>query len=86
MDNDSEILVVEDSLTQALKLQFILEQHDYRVAVANNGREALDYLKEHTPTLVISDIVMPEMNGYEMCRRIKDDALVKSQQAFRPPL
>ena len=44
MDNNSEILVVEDSLTQALKLQFILEQHDYSVTVANNGREALNYL------------------------------------------
>jgi len=77
MDNESEILIVEDSLTQALKLQFILEQHDYRVAVANNGREALDYLKEHTPTLVISDIVMPEINGYEMCRRIKDKGSLK---------
>lgn len=53
MDNETEILIVEDSLTQALALQFILEEHDYRVAVANNGREALDYLKHHTPTLII---------------------------------
>ena len=77
MDNDNEILIVEDSLTQALKLQFILEQHDYRVAAANNGREALDYLDEHTPTVVISDIVMPEMDGYEMCRQIKDKSSLK---------
>jgi len=72
MDKDIKILIVEDSLTQALKLQYILEQHDYRVAVADNGRAALDYLTEHTPALVISDIVMPEMDGYEMCRRIKE--------------
>jgi two-component system, sensor histidine kinase and response regulator len=77
MDNETEILVVEDSLTQALKLQFILEQHDYRAAVVNNGREALHYLKEHVPTLVISDIVMPEMDGYDMCRHIKDDGSLK---------
>jgi len=77
MDNNNEILIVEDSLTQALKLQFILEQHDYRVAAANNGREALDYLDEHTPILVISDIVMPEMDGYEMCRKIKDQSSLK---------
>ena len=78
MANDNEILVVEDSLTQALKLQFILEQHDYRAAVANNGREALDYLKEHLPALVISDIVMPEMDGYELCRRIKEKKTLRS--------
>jgi len=77
MDKDIEILIVEDSLTQALKLQYILEQHAYRVAVANNGQEALDYLKEHTPALVVSDIVMPEMDGYEMCRRIKERESLK---------
>ncbi len=77
MEKDTEILIVEDSLTQALKLQHILEQHDYRVAVANNGQKALNYLKEHTPALVISDIVMPEMDGYEMCRKIKDRKSLK---------
>ena len=78
MDKDIEILIVEDSLTQALKLQYILEQHDYNVAVANNGKEALEYLREHTPALIISDIVMPEMDGYEMCRKIKDKESLKS--------
>ena len=77
MDKDIEILIVEDSLTQALKLQYILEQHDYGVAVADNGEAALDYLKEHAPALVISDIVMPEMDGYEMCRRIKEKESLK---------
>ncbi len=77
MEKDVEILIVEDSLTQALKLQYLLEKYDYRVAVAKNGREALDYLKEHTPTLIISDIVMPEMDGYEMCRRIKEKEALK---------
>ena len=77
MEKDTEILIVEDSPTQALKLQYILEQHDYRVAVANNGQKALNYLKEHTPALVISDIVMPEMDGYEMCRKIKERESLK---------
>ena len=77
MEKDTEILIVEDSRTQALKLQCILEQHDYRVAVANNGQKGLNYLKEHTPALVISDIVMPEMDGYEMCRKIKDRKSLK---------
>ena len=78
MDKDTQILIVEDSLTQALKLQYTLEQHDYIVSVANNGQAALDYLKEHAPALVISDIVMPEMDGYEMCRRIKEQEALKA--------
>lgn len=71
MDKEIEILIVEDSPTQALKLKYLLEGRDYRVAVAENGRKALEYFREHTPDLVISDILMPEMDGYEMCRRIK---------------
>ena len=70
---DVEILVVEDSSMQAELLKFILEQHAHRVSIAQNGREALDYLKDHMPTLIISDIVMPEMDGYQLCKTIKSD-------------
>ena len=76
MEKKTEILVVEDSFTQALLIQHVLEQADYRVGLAKNGVEALNYLKGRNPDLVISDIIMPEMDGYEMCRAIKgDDAL-----------
>ena len=66
-----EILVVEDSPTQAEGLRFLLDQHGYRVLVARNGRQALAHLSKHKSALVISDISMPEMNGYELCRQIK---------------
>src|SRR5437762_2762185 len=69
----AEILIVEDSLTQAMKLQHVLERHDYKVTAARNGKEALAALAERIPTLVISDINMPEMDGYELCKRIKED-------------
>jgi two-component system sensor histidine kinase/response regulator len=68
-----EILIVEDSPTQAEKLSYLLEKHGYRVSVAANGREALDTMDSRKPSLIISDIVMPEMDGYELCRRIKSD-------------
>jgi DNA-binding response OmpR family regulator len=71
MNNHVEILIVEDSLTQAEQLKYILEQHDYRVSVVNNGKEALAYMSRHKPKLVISDIIMPEMDGYQLCERIK---------------
>ena len=73
-DNDAlDILIVEDSPTQALQLQHILEQHECRVAIATNGWEALTLLRQHKPMLVISDILMPEMDGYQLCRQIKAD-------------
>jgi CheY-like chemotaxis protein len=70
-EDTKEILIVEDSPTQAEVLKYLLEQHGYPVLAANNGKQALAFLDKHKPALVISDIVMPEMDGYELCRRIK---------------
>ena len=69
-----DILIVEDSPTQTLKLQHVVERHGYHVlSTARDGNEALAALAAHRPTLVITDINMPGMDGYELCRRIKDD-------------
>lgn len=70
----TRILIAEDSATQALRLEHILRQAGYEVAVARNGRIALDMAPEFRPTLIISDVVMPEMSGYELARAIKADA------------
>ncbi len=70
---NSEILVVEDSLTQALQLQNLLEENGYYVTTAGDGRAALILLEKKLPDLVISDILMPEMDGYDLCRMIKGD-------------
>ncbi len=66
-----KILIVEDSLTQAMQLQHILAENNYDATIASNGREALMSISESKPLIVISDIVMPEMDGYELCRQIK---------------
>lgn len=68
-----EILVVEDSPTQALKLKYILEKQEYAVRLAVNGREGLEAIAQRRPTMVISDVLMPEMDGYEFCTTIKND-------------
>jgi two-component system sensor histidine kinase/response regulator len=68
-----KILIVEDSPTQAEQLKYLLEQNSYTVTVANSGEQALDHLSKHTPALVISDIVMPGMSGYDLCQKIKSD-------------
>ncbi len=66
-----EILVVEDSATQAEQLQYLLSQRGYEVIAKRNGREALGWLSTHRPTLILSDVLMPEMNGFELCRQVK---------------
>ncbi|HAO92933.1 MAG: hypothetical protein A2X99_05275 [Deltaproteobacteria bacterium GWB2_55_19] len=68
-----EILIVEDSDVQAYMLKKFLADNGYSVRVARNGAEGLVAIKERAPAVVISDIVMPVMDGYEMCRRMKDD-------------
>lgn len=67
----TKILIVEDSPTLAEQLKHIFEQQGHSVLVAKSGREAIDSINKHKPTLVISDIIMPEMDGYELCRKIK---------------
>ena len=68
-----DILVVEDSATQAARIKYLLESCNYRVEVTENGQKAMEWLSKNTPSLVISDIVMPEMNGFELCEKIKSD-------------
>jgi two-component system cell cycle response regulator len=70
-DQSVEILIVEDSHTQAEQLRHVLEVNRYKVTIAYNGDEALDALVRRRPTIVISDVIMPGMDGYELCRRIK---------------
>ncbi len=72
------ILIAEDSKTQSVKLQFLLEKNNYHVLIAYNGREALSVIKKHKVDLIISDIIMPEMNGFELCQKLKSDEMLKS--------
>lgn len=65
------ILIVEDSLPQAVFLRRILEKSNYDVALASNGAEALDVLALRRPALIISDVMMPVMDGYTLCQRVK---------------
>ena len=72
-----EILIAEDSPTQAEQLKYYLTARAYIVAVARNGREALASALKNKPALIITDVVMPEMDGYTLCKEIK------SQPALR---
>ena len=68
-----KILIVEDSPTQGERLRYILQREGFAVTWARHGQEALELLPRWQPDLVISDIMMPQMNGFELCREIKND-------------
>ena len=72
-----EVLIAEDSPTQAEKLRYLLEEHSYRVTVTPNGKEALAAARLQKPTLIISDVMMPEMDGFALCGEIKRDEQLK---------
>jgi DNA-binding response OmpR family regulator len=70
---NSRILIVEDSPTQALKTQLLLEEAGYLVETSENGQIGLEKALADPPDLVVADIVMPVMDGYEMTRHLKSD-------------
>jgi signal transduction histidine kinase len=76
--HDHEILIVEDSPTQAERLRRLIQSTGYRVRVASNGQRALNLIRERKPHLVVSDIIMPEMNGYDLCRALKADPALRA--------
>jgi sigma-B regulation protein RsbU (phosphoserine phosphatase) len=67
------LLVVDDNETNRDLLARRLERQGYRVVLAESGRQALEILKQHAFDLVLLDIQMPEMNGYEVCQQLKAD-------------
>ncbi|MEM8603768.1 MAG: response regulator [Cyanobacteria bacterium P01_H01_bin.121] len=69
----SVVLVVEDSPAQRQMITDLLKGSGLDVAVATNGEEALERIQARRPDLVVLDIVMPRMNGYEVCRKLKSD-------------
>ncbi|MGF1521253.1 MAG: response regulator transcription factor [Leptolyngbyaceae cyanobacterium] len=70
----SVVLVVEDSIPQREMITELLRGSGLDVAAVSDGVEALEQIQSgHPPDLVVLDIVMPRMNGYEVCRRLKAD-------------
>lgn len=70
------ILVVDDSSDLTNFLKSSLGEYFKRVIIAADGMEALQLIKSHVPDIVISDVMMPRMNGYELCKSIKEDITI----------
>ena len=68
-----KILVVDDIATNVLLLKTILGKAGYRIVTATGGREALEKVESESPDLILLDIMMPDMNGYEVIERLKAD-------------
>jgi two-component system chemotaxis sensor kinase CheA len=73
----ASILVVDDSLTTRSLERSILEAHGYKVRVTVDGLQALEQIRLEKPDLVISDVMMPRMTGFELLDQIKGDASIK---------
>jgi twitching motility two-component system response regulator PilH len=74
----STVLVVEDSPAQREMITDLLRGSGLNVSIATDGVEAIEVIQTQCPDLVILDIVMPRMNGYEVCRRLKSDPLTQA--------
>ncbi|MEG4145618.1 adenylate/guanylate cyclase domain-containing protein [Microcoleus sp. Pol12B5] len=68
------ILIVDDSLNNLLLMELILSRKGYKVEAASSGQEALDAVDLAQPDLILLDIMMPDMDGYEVCSRLKANA------------
>ncbi len=67
----SKILIVEDEPNIVVPLRFIMEENGYEVSVAFTGEEAVQILAKEKPDLILLDIMLPGMDGYELCQMIR---------------
>jgi chemosensory pili system protein ChpA (sensor histidine kinase/response regulator) len=71
------VLVVDDSITVRRVTQRLLKREGFRVALAADGLQALERLREEKPAVVLSDIEMPRMDGFDLTRNIRGDAKLR---------
>lgn len=77
MSNAAKILVVDDDPYILMSLEFLMKKNGFQVVVARNGTEALECITKDMPTLVLLDIMMPDVDGYAICKHIKSTKELK---------
>ncbi len=72
-----KILVVDDDPYILMSLEFLMKKNGFEVMVARNGTEALEIVEKQVPDIVLLDIMMPDVDGYAICKHIKNNKKLK---------
>ncbi len=72
-----KVLVVDDEIPIQRIVKFNLEKEGYIVFLADNGKKAVESVKQNAPDLILLDVMMPEMDGYEVCKMLKKNGKTK---------
>lgn len=73
MSENSRVLIVDDEVELRQALRVRLTSAGFSCEVASNGKEALSLIGRWQPSIIVTDLVMPDMNGYELCRKLQED-------------
>ena len=68
-----KILIADDEPNIVVTLEFLMKQKGYDVRVASTGEEALNAVREFVPDLILLDVMMPRMSGYDVCQRVREN-------------
>jgi len=77
MKTESPIMVVDDEAFMRRALAFVLRREGYSVILAEDGLTALDKVRDLLPRMIFLDVMMPGIDGYEVCRRVKENPLTR---------
>ncbi len=72
-----KVLIVDDEKDVTEELGVMLKKKGFEVVTANSGKEALEKVKEEKPDVVLLDVIMPDMSGWDVCKKIKEDDATK---------
>lgn len=69
-----KVLIVDDEPNIVISLEFLMSQAGYDVQVARNGEEALERIADFAPDLVLLDVMLPRVDGFDVCQRVRENA------------
>jgi len=71
--DQKKVLIVDDELSILVPLKFLLEKNNYRVDLAQSGKDALEKISQSKPDLILLDIMLPDLDGYEIFQMIREN-------------
>jgi len=70
----AKVLIVDDEANIVISLEFLMQQAGYEVAIARNGEEALEQIENFRPDLILLDVMLPGVNGFDILQRVRQHA------------